>query len=352
MAKLKIEVGEPRRIEAQYGHFPFMNRLRDGRLILRACCGDDTNATEEEYDVMYSEPEGRRRSPEEILKEQLSRRGDVRITNDFMYWYAMSGDGGASWEPYGGPGFITLGELRDGTLIGFSHLSRNRKDGHTVKTWRSEDGGESWTVHYAPLLGPTWKEIPVKYYTCFHRSVVELEDGSILVAAYDNLDWIPGTRRSRTVIYRSTDRGERFFLYSTVAADYTVEAGRFNEAALQPLDNGDLLCVMRTGAGCPIYQSRSRNGGATWSEPEMTGADGVDPDVVRLSNGVLACSYGRPGVWVMFNADGTGRLWTNRTRIWDTFGRGGSWARITGTGTRRAATPPCGRSRRAGCCWP
>ena len=34
-----------------------------------------------------------------------------------------------------------------------------------------------------------------------------------------------------------------------------------------------------------------------------------------LSNGVLACSYGRPGVNIMFSLDGTGNGWTKHTAI-------------------------------------
>jgi hypothetical protein len=36
-----------------------------------------------------------------------------------------------------------------------------------------------------------------------------------------------------------------------------------------------------------------------------------------LSNGVLACSYGRPGNRIMFSADGTGRKWTDRLQIYE-----------------------------------
>jgi hypothetical protein len=38
--------------------------------------------------------------------------------------------------------------------------------------------------------------------------------------------------------------------------------------------------------------------------------------VKRLSNGILVCTYGRPGpVVIMFNADGTGRKWSHVTKI-------------------------------------
>src|SRR2546427_12877350 len=34
-----------------------------------------------------------------------------------------------------------------------------------------------------------------------------------------------------------------------------------------------------------------------------------------LSNGVLACSYGRPGVNIMFSTDGTGTRWSHHTSV-------------------------------------
>ena len=47
-----------------------------------------------------------------------------------------------------------------------------------------------------------------------------------------------------------------------------------------------------------------------------TGFKGVAPKLRRLSNGVLACTYGRPGpVTIMFSLDGTGKTWSHLTPI-------------------------------------
>jgi len=38
---------------------------------------------------------------------------------------------------------------------------------------------------------------------------------------------------------------------------------------------------------------------------------GVNPDLVGLDNGVMALFFGRPGVYLSFSTDGTGRQWTD-----------------------------------------
>ena len=89
------------------------------------------------------------------------------------------------------------------------------------------------------------------------------------------------------------------------------------EPVLERLENGDFICVMRTGSYRPMLKSYSSNNGATWSVPEFLGVDGVDPSLQLMSNGILACTFGRPGVWVMFSKDGRGRYWHKKTSLWD-----------------------------------
>ena len=57
--------------------------------------------------------------------------------------------------------------------------------------------------------------------------------------------------------------------------------------------NGDILCVMRTGSYSPMFQSRSSDGGHTWSTPVNTGWQAVKPRLTLLPSGVLACASGR-----------------------------------------------------------
>jgi hypothetical protein len=83
-----------------------------------------------------------------------------------------------------------------------------------------------------------------------------------------------------------------------------------------------LFCIMRTGDDGLMYQTWSADDGKTWTTPVSSEAKGVDPHLRMLSNGMLACSYGRPGpVTVMFSLDGTGRVWSNHTTIFEGSGQ-------------------------------
>ena len=64
---------------------------------------------------------------------------------------------------------------------------------------------------------------------------------------------------------------------------------------------------------------RSRDDGRTWSPPRTLPqyAVSVFPDMVLMSNGVLALSSGRPGIYIMFSADGRGEDWTSRTTLYE-----------------------------------
>ena len=322
MAKLEIEVGTPKVVETHYAYFPFMFRLGNGDLLLKAYCGSDGSLPEEQYRVIYAEPEGKTISSDEMLKEDLARKDDTTVSNEVMNWSARSHDNGQTWVRCGAPMGDKLGELRDGTLIIFMTWVKKRNNQKVMMTYRSTDQGKTWTIHYCPIHMPASVKKDGDYWVFLYRKPIELDDGSILVSAYTNFDQ-PGVKRRRIIVFRSVDKGMSFDYYGTVACNYNVEAGGFTEPVLQKLANGDILCVMRTASGFPSYQCRSTTMGATWSEPEQTGFTGVDPDLCLMENGVLACSYGRPGSWVAFSADGAGRLWTNRTCIWDTFGGGG-----------------------------
>jgi hypothetical protein len=72
---------------------------------------------------------------------------------------------------------------------------------------------------------------------------------------------------------------------------------------------------MRTGSYSPMFQTRSTDGGHTWSVPTMTGWQAVKPRLQVLPNGVVACAsgrgaYGHPQVThVMLSLDGTAQHW-------------------------------------------
>jgi len=60
-----------------------------------------------------------------------------------------------------------------------------------------------------------------------------------------------------------------------------------------------------------MYHTRSRDGGRTWSKPSVFAPDGVLPRLLRLDNGVLVLSSGRPGVQLRFSLSGLGDDWSD-----------------------------------------
>ena len=140
-----------------------------------------------------------------------------------------------------------------------------------------------------------------------------------------------GDRKHRTILVASDDAGRTWNFLSTIAYVYDrFDGDGYCEPALIETPDGGLLCVMRWGGGTPLGQCRSLDGGMTWSEPEKLAAHGVDPDLCLMSNGVLACTYGRPGLHIMFSEDGCGYSWGYRTEI-------GTWRSSTYMGIAEVA---------------
>jgi hypothetical protein len=87
----------------------------------------------------------------------------------------------------------------------------------------------------------------------------------------------------------------------------------FTEPAFTRLRDGSLYCVLRatdgTGVG-PMYRTRSTDGGRTWSKPAVMGPFGVMPRLLRLGNGMVVLSSGRPGVQLRISKSGLGDDWS------------------------------------------
>ena len=93
------------------------------------------------------------------------------------------------------------------------------------------------------------------------------------------------------------------------------------EPGIAELANGDLLMLFRNGEGSePCFQSRSTDGGVSWSPPEPLSSTGCAPQPLLMSNGLLVASHGRPHYYLWVSPDGRGEKWTSRTLIGDGFG--------------------------------
>ena len=83
-----------------------------------------------------------------------------------------------------------------------------------------------------------------------------------------------------------------------------------NESSTQLLDNGDLLCVYRVSGEWDFRKSYSSDAGKTWSQPIlMQGMWSVQPRLIRLPNGALFLTGGRPGLFCWLCTDGHGDAW-------------------------------------------
>jgi hypothetical protein len=148
-------------------------------------------------------------------------------------------------------------------------------------------------------------------------------DGSIIAGIY------PGYRlrddgsvdpKGGVFFYRSTDAGHAWKIQGRipyqpdlVADPRGGERMGYTEPAFEILADGSFLCVARTTDGLgngPMYATRSKDLGRTWGRPEVTARSGVLPRLLRLANGVIVLSSGRPGVQLRFCADGCGTTWS------------------------------------------
>jgi len=250
-----------------------------------------------------------------------------------------SSDKSKTWTPVTSPvnSPMVIGTLRDGTVLCYDFYGFMKEPGLFLKEMgRSGDGGKTFearllTTVESPLsiTSIPYPEKCVSRYRKtsaqsspmvggnFSRTLLELDDGSLLAdgcAVFKDAPPKEFYKHIRIVLYKSTDKGKSWHYHATVAFDPKIG---FHEPVLARCSDGSILCMMRVGGGLPMMQTRSRDDGKTWDKPRENGSLGVYPDLCLMQNGVLACSYGRPGNRIMFSADGTGETWTDRLKIYE-----------------------------------
>jgi hypothetical protein len=109
-------------------------------------------------------------------------------------------------------------------------------------------------------------------------------------------------------LMRSTDEGKTWTYVSTI--------GPGGEPSVCRLSATEQTAVIRGDRDSCMKQMFSHDAGKTWSKPIKLEVGRVLPDLVLMSNGVLACSYGRPASCIMFSLDG-GKTWPSHHVISD-----------------------------------
>lgn len=263
--------------------------------------------------------------------ERMTRLSDGTLLH--ALW--LSTDDGKTWQRRES-GTIGAGatQLRSGRVLGMAYRTlpiEGREGWYRGERYESDDGGKT-------VRGPLEAEFHVPQAKAaqghafhpgplFMRSIVERPDGTLvaLMGGWFKGDDAPcpqNARRpySRTYVCESADEGKTWRFLSTIGYDKIGSEG-YNEASMKALPNGDLITVLRTGTSrdlacpdSPVMVSISKDKGKTWEKPWRAGTNGVFPDVIVLSDGTLAASYGRPGSCIMFSVDG-GRTWTDHTVV-------------------------------------
>ena len=263
--------------------------------------------------------------------ERMSRLSDGTLLHTDLF----STDNGLTWRPRE-TGTIGAGstQLRDGLVMGMGYKTLpidGRAGWYRGQRFESTDLGrtvrgplaaEFHVPQAKPARGHAFHRGPL-----YMRSIVERPDGSLvaLMAGWFKGDETPcphSPKRpySRTYVCESSDAGKTWRYVTTIGYAHLGSEG-YNEGSMKALPNGHLLTVLRTGSmrdrGCqdnPVMQSVSTDWGRTWSRPKRTGAAGAFPELLVLSDGTLAASYGRPGACIMFSTD-RGRTWADHTVV-------------------------------------
>lgn len=285
---------------------PFLIRFPDNRIVVTHYAVGDTDHPKGHSEINwphYSDDFGKTW----VHGDPYARRGEPQDFRGILF----------KGDVLPKPGLINLTRagqvvLASNRMAVFEYISTTS---NTVGRWTDLEG--RWRE-----LEPVTIRMPANNYT--KKNVLILEyavadtNGYIYLVAYHHAP--QNTRMGlHTVLLISRDGGAHFDYQSTVAKPDDIPDSIEGpcEPAIALLPDGEMIVVMRTGGHVPrkMLMARSRDYGQTWklSDMEMTG---VQPKLIRMSNGVLVLATGRPGNVLYFSTDG-GITWPRKEVVWE-----------------------------------
>ena len=152
--------------------------------------------------------------------------------------------------------------------------------------------------------------------------IVKLKDGTLGAFAYGQHPEVQEKYNGVAYFLVSVDGGITWKKRGTIAEDKNMPygyTGDGQEASLDITDDGVLVCAMRMDLCTDIEPFGtavcfSYDAGYTWSEPQIISDESVTPQAVSLKDGIIAVSYGRPGVHMKYTED-NGKTWSDSFSI-------------------------------------
>ncbi len=336
---MQIEIGEPRIIAESsfingsgidhwgYYQFPTLERLLDGRIAVTFHINADSAKA---YGKATEEPNRGVTSDDGETWERVEStdpQAGLLLPNGERLLVGMASVTPPALSLDGLSLPHKRGEIEGSYGQGLYELYRHDELPSELKgipAARLLPGAEVWVNERGQLHDPellcasTEGVFPVVHWGDVHL----LSDGALLGVLYPARIEGADSGQVHCSCYRSEDHGRSWFLRGRLPYRPDTEADPlgarrdgFTEPASLVLPDGEILAVLRTTDGLgngPLYLSRSGDGGASWSHPVVITKTGVLPRLLRLGNGILVLSTGRPGAELLFSADGRGETWSDR----------------------------------------
>ncbi|MBY0504308.1 MAG: glycoside hydrolase [Bryobacteraceae bacterium] len=286
-----LAVSPPRIVLEGAGYFPVLIKLQDGRLAA------------------------------------ILRAGAPHIGRGGRLDWITSPDQGRTWtkpatlvdtpEDDRNPAF---GQLKSGTVLaahcilsGYGpdgKLAGARKDRvfDGVYVLRSTDQGRTWSPskRSPETRRPPGDKNVVSTAVSPYGKIVQLKDGTALMAVYYEALLTDGTPQFQSWVFRSTDDGVTWDEPALIQLDG-------NETALTVLKDGTVLAAIRTSRAGYLKIARSTDGGRTWAPSIAVTKDAEHPaDLVQLRDGRVLMTFGQRnaprGIHAWFSSD-NGLTW-------------------------------------------
>ena len=276
-ARLKVTLGEPweiTRADKVRQTRPYLYNLGRGLLLMSVAQGPDA----------YYEPYG-------VLKS----------TDEGKTWQPIKGLDRNEYAPQ------PMLRLADGAIVGVSRWSKLQGGVLVGRTVHFDAQAEQYRVVENKIYLPDGASAADgKGVLVFDRHIFAEPDGSILAVVYGHVGAARGS-----YLMKSTDRGVTWRPHATI--------GTGGEPGVVRVAPNQWTALLRQGTLMPLLQVWSHDDGRTWSKPTTREEGSVDPDLVAMSDGLLACSYGRPASCIMFSTD-QGKTWSSHHVVSDKTG--------------------------------